>query len=295
MPKDIGGAMTLRDYVRGLCDPEAPLNVPRRLRHDEPSCSAGKDSCLTITRTERGWKYFCHRCGEGGFIDLKGLSTRLTGLFARGTLQGGYRRSSLLAGPIGAQRKVELPKDFTTEIPADGLVWLYRYGLTRTEIKHFKLGYSPSWHRVILPVYDKDAALIYWQGRYLGDYRKDKTTKYINQWNASRERIYFFNEAHSIEKGIVLVEDILSAIKVGRVVNSVALLFATIPRLLISNLVGQGYLKIWLWLDSDKAEYTARALIRLRNFNYPVRRVYSPKDPKCYTESSIKTFLKLKE
>jgi DNA primase len=188
-----------------------------------------------------------------------------------------------------------LPHDCTPDISARGLVWLFRSGITTEEIEAYRICYSPSLNRVILPVYDRSGALIYWQGRYLGDAKADGERKYTNQWQASRELTYFMTETHRLDRTIVLVEDILSAIKVGRVTNSVALLFATIPSRLVRLLVEDGYRRIVLWLDPDKAEYTARQLMRLRSFNYPVRRVYSPRDPKCYSDWEIREFLKIKE
>ena len=262
--------------------------MPRRYKHDEPSCSSGKDACLTITRTLQGWQYYCHRCGEGGTIRLTGLSTRQAAAFARSNKPS--------PGVTGAVRgTVRLPADFTQQIPAPGLAWLYKSGITQAEIRTFMIGYSPSQDRVILPVYDRDQRLIYWQGRYLGDHKRAKARKYTNQYQLGREMTYFCNEGHPVAGGVVLVEDILSAIKVGRVTNAVALLFATIPRKLVQSLVERGYQTIYIWLDPDKAEYTARQLMRLRSFNYPVRRVYSPRDPKCYNEVAIREFLNIKE
>jgi hypothetical protein len=218
---------------------------------------------------------------------LDGLSTRQAACFARAGKDP--------PGRVGAVRAVCLPGDFSPEIPAPGLAWLYRYGITPSEIDVFQIGYSPSLRRVILPVFDRGGELIYWQGRYLGDHKADGARKYTNQYQLGRAETYFFNEAPPVERGVVLVEDILSAIKVGRVVSAVGLLFATIPRALVQSLVERGYTRIWLWLDADKAGYSARQLIRLRSFNYPVRRVYSPLDPKCYSEKEIREFMKIKE
>lgn len=276
--------MSLRDYVEGLLDPSAPLNVPRRFKHDEPSCSSRKDACLVVTRRVGGWEFWCHRCGKGGVIGLGDLSTGGIRSFAQG-------RRERAPEPTGVVRSVKLPRDYTPEIPPAGLVWLYGVGITPDEIAKCNIGYSPGLSRVILPVYDRDGVLIYWQGRYLGDHKADKQRKYLNQWMAGRQSIYFRNERHQGDTEVVLVEDILSAIKVGRVTNAIALLFATVPLHLGKSLVEQGYTTIWIWLDADKSVYSANQVVRMRAFGYPARRVYSPRDPKHYAVDEIAKFL----
>lgn len=137
---------------------------------------------------------------------------------------------------------------------------------------------------MILPVYEK-GKLVYWQGRYVGDYKKDKVDKYRNQKSAGRKDIYFRNlKPHTPD--IILVEDIISAIVVGRVTSSIALLYAYLPFDLISALAKQ-YDRIWIWLDPDKAMYTAKAFRRARALGLPVSRIYTGKDPKYYGEEDI--------
>lgn len=271
--------MSLRSYVRELLDPTAPLYVGVRHRHDERECSSGKDRCLVVTRTPTGWDFFCHRCGTGGTFGLDGLSVRETLALVR---------SRQRQRPDETARVVRLPSDFSKAIPSAGLAWLLKYGVTPEEIQMFGIGYSKREGRVILPVYSNNE-LVYWQGRYIGDHKRDEVAKYRNQKAMGRNDLYFRNiTAHTTD--IVLVEDIISAIKVGRVTSCIALLYATIPLDLIKQLAST-YDTVWIWLDPDKAAYTARMLMRCRSLGYPVRRIYTDKDPKYYTEEEIEDHL----
>jgi len=256
-------------------DVDAPQDVTLRYLHE--GCSDGKDTCLVVTKTNSGWAYYCHRCKLKGFKPVHGLPpSKVAALF-----RAQQRKQSTLV------RQVQLPKDFTTEIPPEGLVWLYRVGITDYEISFFGIGWSKSYGRVILPVY-QGRKLIYWQGRYVG--KDESMEKYVNQKQVGREDTYFRNEPRVTSGRIVMVEDILSAIKVGRVSNCIGLLYAYVPDALVVKL-RERYDEIVIWLDPDKSLYTLRVLKRLRAFGLPVRRVYSPKDPKYYNEEEIESFL----
>jgi hypothetical protein len=84
----------------------------------------------------------------------------------------------------------------------------------------------------------------------------------------------------------VVVEDILSAIRVGKHLDTVALLNAYIPDdLLLRQLVT--YEKVILWLDPDKWDRMSRKVKRFRSFNYNVIMIRANQDPKYYTDAEI--------
>lgn len=253
-------------------DPTVPLWVPKRYRHSV--CSEGKDKALIITRIEDGWIYKCHRCGKKGIKPLAGISPRKYQLW-----QKHYD-----AKPYHTVSTIELPPDFTQKIPAKGLSWLYKNGADDQDILKWKFGYSPGLDRVILPVINRQD-LMYWQGRYLGIPDKVKYPKYINVSRHGRDSVYFWND-QSKEDQIVLVEDILSAVKVGHCCDSVALLYAYVPDDLVFNL-SQVYPKIYLWLDWDKNHEVLDRVKRFRTFGVNCKCIMTPKDPKKYDEDFI--------
>ncbi len=85
---------------------------------------------------------------------------------------------------------------------------------------------------------------------------------------------------------IVLVEDILSSIKVGHTCNAVGLLYAYIPDDLILKLA-EKYQEIILWLDWDKNARVIDKVKRYKAFGMPVRAIMTRKDPKMYTDELI--------
>lgn len=96
----------------------------------------------------------------------------------------------------------------------------------------------------------------------------------------------------SEENTVVLCEDIISAIKVSRVLDSCALLKTTIHDLLLLRLARK-YSKCIIWLDYDVRTYVVSKLLpKVRPFFTEVRVIFSEKDPKYYSTKEIKEYLK---
>jgi hypothetical protein len=255
-------------------DPKAPLNEGVRHRHLD--CSEGKDRALIVTKTKTGWIWYCHRCGKGGFHSVDGLSPRQTLNWLK----------SLKAKPVQCQCQIELPKDFSTEIPSDGLAWLLKAGLEESDIDEYKIGYSRQLHRIIMPLYI-DGKLVYWQGRSLTD-PTPQNPKYMNIYEQKREGVYFRIQDGTSD--VALVEDILSCIRVSKVMDAIALLYAYIPDKLVFELVKQ-YETVWFWLDHNKQRHMLERIKRYRSFGLPVKMVDSKQDPKYYSEEEIERML----
>ncbi len=83
-----------------------------------------------------------------------------------------------------------------------------------------------------------------------------------------------------------MVEDILSAIRVGNHLPTLGLLYAYIPNDLIYALT-QAYDKIILWLDPDKHGRMMGRVKLYRTMGLNVVMSRSNKDPKFYTDTEI--------
>lgn len=181
-------------------------------------------------------------------------------------------------------KPLTLPYDFTNTISKEGMIWLSKYEITQEEITEFNIGYSPRLNRLILPVY-QDNKLIYWQGRNLGKVTKDNP-KYLNIRNSGAKNV-FFQRSIPNSNMCVIVEDILSAIKVGRVCNSLALLGSYFPKEIYQSIIPQ-YDKILIWLDADKYHTAFKAGQYISTFcNKAVKIIRTDKDPKEYTNAYI--------
>lgn len=255
---------------------DAPLHVGYRHQHDCP-VNPGKDRCLIITRVPRGWKYYCHRCGAKGVRYTDGLSPDQF-LKWQESVKRDVKENNAVA-------KVELPHKFTTDIPAHGLAWLYKYDLHDPEIAYYNIGYSPLLDRVITPVY-RDGQLVYWQGRNLGKIT-DTNPKYMNVKAMGRKDIYFeVSDRDNPTDDVVLVEDVISTIRVGRHIDTFGLLYAYIPTTLIMYLFTQ-YDRVILWLDPDKLNRMVRQVNRFRSFGMNVVMIRADQDPKFYSDEEI--------
>jgi DNA primase len=168
---------------------------------------------------------------------------------------------------------------------------LHKYEITQEEIKIFQFGWSPSYKRLILPVFNPKGELIYWQGRTFLPVTKDNP-KYLNIRQSGAKNIYFQRTCPDNPTTICIVEDILSAIKVGRVCNSLALLGSYLPSALIKIL--STYDRVYLWLDADKYKTSIRAMqIFTQMLGKPVIPVKTFLDPKALSAEVIKKTLNL--
>lgn len=186
------------------------------------------------------------------------------------------------------EESIKLPSDFTRVIPANGRVWLYNYGLSDELISKMGIGYSEKYHRLILPCYS-DEELIYYQGRYLGNYKKDGTAKYIS---CTKKGSYYWTFNPSNSDKAVLVEDMLSAIKVGMAGYAGVALFGSYVKVTTLNNVTAKFDSVTVWLDPDKLAYAAQTVKRFSSLGYNVFAVLTAdKDPKDYSSEEIKSFV----
>jgi hypothetical protein len=187
-------------------------------------------------------------------------------------------------------RNIQLPRDATTKIPTIGLGWLYKYYITDEEIKKYNICYSEQYPRLILPVYSGEE-LIYWQGRsFKLPYTKDNP-KYLNIRQSGAKNVFFkVEDIHYTDNTLVVVEDILSAIRVGRTHNSLALLGSYFPSIILNEF--RGYENIIIYLDHDKWTTAIKASIK---FNKLTGKRFIVKDhlldPKVLSPLDLEKFL----
>lgn len=238
---------------------------------------------LYVKRTKKGWLYHCFNCGASGFkssdtTSLDNLKERLKYV----------RESQESFTGISETNTIILPRDYTTDIPTLGSIWLSSYGITEAEVKQYRFGYSDKLNRLILPLYDSKGELIFWQGRYLSKPDKEHP-KYLNMRGPKGKYAIF----KSLDKCkiVCLVEDILSAIKVARVADSIPLLGSYISNSLLTYL--KDYAKIVCYLDYDKRFESLTYSRRIRLLTgKPCCSIITELDPKEYTTEEI--YLKVK-
>lgn len=254
-------------------------------RSTKIECCAS-DKSLMVSNEARGYRAYCFRCGPAGFV-------------AHGDFSIDQLKRRRLELDWQQSRTVTLPKDFTTDIPPSEAIWLYKAGVSSAIAKHYGFGYSPFLRRVILPIY-KDGVL---QG-YTARSTINERPKYIEKVVSPSSTVFVADPSIALDAtddwpagsgpDLCITEDILSAVRVGRVVRScIALLgtSATVEQLHQALPSGNG--KICIWLDPDKAgKAGARNHVRsLRLQGYEARVIKSDKDPKYYSNREIRRLL----
>lgn len=247
-----------------------------------------QDKSMLVTNDKRGYRGHCFRCGTAPFV--------AHGLFSVEQLARRKAEQALLV-----ERVIKLPDDFTTDVPAADAVWLYKAGVGNDLSKHYGFGYSPVLRRVILPVYINGAL-----AGFTARSTVNERPKYIEKMARPTETIFVADPATHLPSsldciegsgpGLVLTEDILSAVRVGRNVRrSVSLLGTSASAEQIGASLRGLERGRWIavWLDPDGAgQFAAKRLIRsLTMRGLDARNIVSTKDPKRYSNREIREWL----
>ncbi len=175
-----------------------------------------------------------------------------------------------------------LPDDCSLDLRLDARAWLKKYGLTEQEFEDNKFLWSPKKELLIFPIF-VDGLMVMWQGRYFGS--NPNYPKYNTQG--------FKNDVFYIKgKGepLVLTEDLISAIKVGRQYSASPLWCSNANRKQLLT-YSRYYESIAIWLDSNMREQSLKLQQRAELFFREVRVVFSDLDPKCYSDGEIRAFI----
>lgn len=253
---------------------DQPVGEGRRYPHD---CSNKGDNSLIITRTRKGWIWYCHRCNEWGIRDLSGKTPAEKAAFIK----------SLDVKPVEQVGTVMLPHDFTKDLSPEGFVYLYSRGITNGDIKRWRIGYSARYDRVIFPVY-WGQALVCYTGRTMRPITRTNP-KFMKVVKAGTKNPYFVVN-NLVSKDVVIVEDIVSAIRVGKIADTFALLSTHVPDTLILRL-DEMYERICIWLDPDKRGKSIELFRRYVSFGMNVNVILSQKDPKYYSDEEIRGYV----
>lgn len=164
----------------------------------------------------------------------------------------------------------------TNDIPQEAMQWLLKYNITEKEIKKYKISWSPL--KILVLIISKS----YWQGRNFGfgnQKYKSNGIKPLKKYGSGNT--------------LVLVEDVLSAIKIARTedYSGVPLLGSSLSKEHELRLI-KNYDTIYVWLDRDKAKNAVKIKNRLRELGITSKAIITPLDPKEYNETEINTWLK---
>jgi len=176
-------------------------------------------------------------------------------------------------------KEVEMLGNFG-EIPRNAMKWLLSYGISQEDIDEYGIKWDAKNQLLVL----LDTAR-YWQGRSFAPNKP----KYMS---SGEKPLTIYGESDTA----VLVEDILSAIKVARLrgeYSGVPLLGSTLSYQAEEQLSSQ-FKKILIWLDRDKAINALRIKRKFLQRGIDSRVIITDNDPKEYSKGEIGEWLKSK-
>jgi DNA primase len=190
-------------------------------------------------------------------------------------------------------RQHALPRDFTHDLPTSAELWLARAGIDPATWAAYGIGYSKRLDRAIIPV-TRDGAIIGSIARRLGT----SGPKYIENLPTSSvfDSLHGRSPKGEYDVDCVLTEDILSAIRVGRFVRSIALLGTGSSDAYVGGVLG--FLgeaqSVGVWLDPDNAgqRATTKFVRALGMVGISTTHIKSLKDPKLHSDREIQEYLK---
>lgn len=234
-------------------------------------CACGKGRTLAINHRNKGYSTFCFRCDRKDWHPKGRLSiAEITAMKALNEEAKSFKS------------KIELPEDFSLDIPVEGRLWLYRASITESLIKQYRIGYSEKLQRVIVPVYRYNK-LIWFIGRAV---HKGQEPKYIAP-SESKDKVLFYSGR--VKDRVVVTEDILSAIRIGQVSPAASVLGTKLSMEQLTQLID---VDVTLWLDGDIAGRKAsKSMEKDLSMVTSVRSVVTDRDPKMLTNKEIKDVL----
>jgi hypothetical protein len=182
--------------------------------------------------------------------------------------------------------------ELTHQLPPVAQAWLDRFGITELERLHHGIQWSEEKKYLVLPITNEHGYVVGTNSRYFGD--NPKHPKYINSFsNASIFKVVVPREdavGMGVRRALVLVEDLLSAIKVGRSYRTLCLTGTNLPDDLFLRCLGYcstHSLSVVVWLDSNMHQKAVGYAKRFSQY-LPARAVVdTDRDPKEHTDIEI--------
>ena len=164
------------------------------------------------------------------------------------------------------------------ELPRKAMEWLLSYGISQEEIDKYGIEWNVKEDMLVLLQTAR-----YWQARTFNSRRP----KYMSEGS---KPLTIYGQGDTI----VIVEDIISAIKISRLHDE----YCACPVLGSSlsydmeNQIVEKYKKSAVWLDRDKAKNALRISRKLKQRGLESRVVVTDEDPKEYSKGEIRTWLR---
>jgi len=206
----------------------------------------------------------------------------------------GNGSSATLTGKLGKQQKEvkpipDLPNDIDLWLAPEAMDWLHQYF---PDVRDFPLCYwSEEERKLIFPIMDDQRKnLLAWQYRYFGF--NEKHPKWVSYGiNENLIHVIDHRNSNTSLSSITLVEDLISANKVGNTTPTLCLFGSNISLKRLAMIKTLGYTEVVIWLDWDKRDYAIKAAQLAQSIGLQARVIHTQLDPKEYSIEEIKLAL----
>lgn len=279
-----------------------PIGSSRRITHNyqesgEP-CSVNKDACMICTHYSEYVYYYCFRCKMQGKVYKKDRSP----IEVLRDMKKPDREPIYSAHG----RDMSLPKDCVDmeEGPKEAQAFLAKYGFNTEMYIDYGIFFSHNYDRIIFPVYRgyfsglfTGLQMVGWTGRCYHPYDKEtrqqmSRPKYLTKKDLRENRIYW-NYLNPDSKVLVIVEDVISAIKIAEAEDLNVSVMALLNTKLGDDIIPWlRTLDLYLWLDNDAEFDSLKTVNRLTSLGYNAHSITTKNDPKMYSSKDMLKVIK---
>jgi len=181
------------------------------------------------------------------------------------------------------EKHIHLPFDATESIGAQASLWLRQYDITRQEVVDHDIEWSPYKQMLIFPYYGVDKQLLAWQGR---DFSPNPKSKWYSQGDL-KSILHLVGEP---DDTLVIVEDIVSAIKVSRQYQVLPIFGSYVNAEYLTRLKNYAKMLVF-WFDPDAKLKAFKSSQTARMLGFESKVIISAYDPKLHTDMQIKGYL----
>lgn len=261
-----------------------------RVNHTSTDCS-GSSNSMVVRRTDDGYTAKCFRCGNSGKRTLHGVSSLKSKIRGSGgeTHDGRFCTSRRIEQRLGDVCESISKQDGRIverlgEFGIHGKVWINKYGITEHEVMTYGICYDLQEDSIIFPTFDADGLAGFQERCLLPGYNGPKYLSYF-----LRPAVQLCASAGADMAGLVLVEDFVSAVKVGRVMQAMPVRSTNLSPLQKRAILDSDWRNYIVWFDNDNSIVKRNQLALKRELDKIGRAeiIKTGNDPKAYTTNEI--------
>lgn len=210
------------------------------------------------------------------------------------TLKSRVEKRNENSNYVGVDGCPPLPKDASPVLGVQGLRWLKSYGITDDEIRANRILWSDERRQLVFPVFGQDGeGIIMWQAR---NFEPEAAAK-LKYFTAGKLETVLHVIGGLLRAGgssgtggpsrtIVLTEDLLSSIKVGRHAPATPLWGSNISETRLNQL-RRDFNKVVVWLDYDKRIAARSSFKAVQRLGMEFGCIVTERDPKELSDAEI--------